>query len=553
MEILLPALYAFLGGVILNVMPCVLPVLTMKVFHVLEQAGEDHTVTKKHSLAYSLGIMIFFWILCAVVVGFKFVGQKLYWGQQFQHPVFIGSMVLIMFAFGLNALGVFEITIGMGDRDRGEGYGGSVMNGLFAAVMATPCTAPGMGLCLPYALNPETSWWGPTLIFSLLGFGLAFPFLVISYIPGLGKRLPRPGPWMETFKKLMGFTLMAAAVWLFGVLAQQLALQAIPQVDEFAEMRGLVQQGIKNATWWGLGFLTVLAIVLWGQQHWGGFEHSERRRWTVRGILFAALIGSGFLLLDLEAPKLNEDKIAALRDQLESGRPVAKTWNDDPTENGHIKWVTFSEKRLDAELKRNRPVFLDFTAEWCVNCKRNEAQVLDTPEITAVFKDTKILAMKVDFTNEDEKIEKWIDSFGRAGVPIYVVKTPDGKFDLLPELITKSMVSTALNKAAEAFPANKFLPPAGFAKDEADAKPVSNAPGADGPDADKPDADKPDADKPDADKPSGEAAGADKLDTDKPKTGDANADGAKVDEVGAGTPADKHRANKPVGDPPLTL
>jgi len=465
MDILYIVLAAFGGGIVLNIMPCVLPVLTMKVFHVLEKAGEDHSITKKHSIMYSLGIMIFFWVLCGIVVGFKVAGQSLLWGQQWQHPIFVMILIVIMLSFALNSLGVFELTIGMGDVDAGEGYKGSLINGIFAAIMATPCTAPGMSLALPFALDPETGWWGPVMIFSLLGFGLAFPFLLISYVPALGKRLPRPGPWMETFKMLMGFTLLAAAIWLFGVLAQQLALPAIPKVDELAEVREAVKDGIKNATWWGLGFLAVLSFVLWGQQHWGGLEHSNRRRWIVRGILVALLVGGGFTLLDLTAQKPSDESIAALKKQLEEGRSSEANWDDDPTKPGKaegervIKWVPYSKTRLDAELKRQRPVFLDFTAEWCLNCKRNEAQVLNTPEIGAVFAQTKIMAMKVDFTDEDEEIEKWIKDLGRGGVPIYVMYKPDGTRELLPELITAGQVKELVTKTAAAHPADKFLAP----------------------------------------------------------------------------------------------
>ncbi len=426
---------AFLGGVILNIMPCVLPVLTMKVFHIIEKAKEDPSVNRRHGLAYAAGILASFWVLAIVIIALRAGGDRLGWGMQFQSPAFVAILTGLMVAFGLNALGVFEITVGMSGVEQGEGYGGTFINGIVAAVMSTPCSAPFLGAAATFALGSGAAWWQTMVMFTFIGLGLAFPFLLVSYIPAIGRKLPKPGPWMETFKHLMGFTLLAAAVWLFGTLQSQIT---------------------KDGQQWFLAFLLVMAMGLWAIGRFAGLEHSDMRRRVVQLLSVGAVAGFGYWVLDF-SPLEKETTVAVAPEEAVADEvPVVL--------DGKINWAAFSPDTLKAALDRGRPVFVDFTADWCASCKTNEKVFIEVDTIRNDLQATKILPMKADFTNEDEVIEAWISKLGREAVPIYVVFYPDGTHDLLPEVITTDMLSKALHKASSKYPPDKFKAPSGDTK-----------------------------------------------------------------------------------------
>jgi len=428
--------YALGGGIILNVMPCVLPVLTMKVFHVVEQAKEAPGTNRKHGIAYSLGILAFFLGIAAIVLTFKFAGEKLFWGQQFQSPLFVAGLTTVMFVFALNALGVFEFTVGL-SHSGGSGLLGTFVNGLVAAVMATPCTAPGFSLFLPFALKSDTPMYHTLGIFLTIGLGLALPFLIISFVPAVAKLLPKPGAWMSTFKSLMGFTLMGAVVWLYSTLQSQL------------DAGGAI--GF-------LAFLLITAIALWAYGKWGSFEYSERTRWIARGVAVVLMVGGGLFFIDF-TPKAKAE-VATTTQAPVKGEDGSL--EDPPVVDANKKkiiWTPYSEDVVQANLDRGRPVFMDFTADWCANCKANEKAFIETDTIRGDLVTTNILPVKADFTNEDKEIEKMIDDLGRAGIPIYVILTPDGKRNLLPEVIDIEMLSKALQEASEKFPPDKYQPP----------------------------------------------------------------------------------------------
>ena len=419
---------AFLGGLILNVMPCVLPVLTMKVFHVIEKAKEDPSVNRRHGVAYALGIMSMFWVFAGVILALRAGGEKMGWGMQFQSPVFVAIMTALMVAFGLNALGVFELNIGMGGVSTGDGYWGSFLNGVFASIMSTPCSAPFLGAAATFALGSGASWWQTLLMFTFIGLGLAFPFLVISFVPAIGRRLPRPGPWMETFKQLMGFTLLGAALWLLGTLHAQVTVESVQ---------------------WFLAFLLVMSMGLWALQHFGGLEHSNLRRRVVQLLVAGGIAAAAWGLVDLEK------KVTA---PIATVQGTADGVETPVVVNGKINWAPFDPKAVTASLERGRPVFMDYTAEWCANCKTNEKLFIETEDIRAELERTKILPMKADYTNEDEVIQSWMEKLGREAIPIYVVYYPDGSHDLLPEVITTEMLATALGKASGKYPPEQFKP-----------------------------------------------------------------------------------------------
>jgi len=414
---------AFVGGLILNVMPCVLPVLTMKVFHVIEKAKQDRAVNRLHGLAYGAGIVAMFWALATVVIALRASGERLGWGMQFQSPAFVAVLTALMVAFGLNALGVFEIAFGMGEVSTGQGYLGSFVSGLLAAIMSTPCSAPLLGAAASFALGSGASWWQTALMFTFIGLGLAFPFLLISFVPAVGRRLPRPGRWMETFKQLMGFTLLGAAVWLVGTLQVQLTAAGLQ---------------------WFLAFLLVLSMALWGMQRFGNFEHGRRRRWLVRLIAAVGVAAAAWWMVDLTPRQTNPSANRASR----AHAPVVL--------HGKINWAPFDPAVVQRELGRGRPVFMDYTADWCANCKTNDKLFVETATTRAALERTQILPMKADYTTENETIEQWMEKLGRSAIPIYVVYYPDGSRDLLPEVITSQLLASAFDRAAHKYPPGEF-------------------------------------------------------------------------------------------------
>jgi thiol:disulfide interchange protein DsbD len=256
-----------------------------------------------------------------------------------------------------------------------------------------------------------------------IGIGLSSPFLLISFVPAIGRRLPRPGPWMETFKQLMGFSLLAAAVWLFSTLQAQISRQASSDY---------------------LWFLLALSVAVWGIHHFGGVLYSTARRMTVRAVAIGSLVALGAGgLLHFEAPA------AAAADASPHNAGCKPT---DTVCKDHIAWLPFDAKRVSAESKAGRPVFMDFTAEWCANCKTNEKVFIETKKVRDALVASGVLPMKADLTNENDEIQTWLDKLGRSGIPAYVIYMPDGTHDLLPEAITSDLLVERLQKAASRFP-----------------------------------------------------------------------------------------------------
>lgn len=430
-------LAGFIGGVVLNVMPCVLPVLSLKVYDVVEKAKVDPRQNRLHGIAYMVGILLFY-LPVGVVVGMT----KAPANKMFQHAPVTAGLCLLMFALGLNALGVFEITVSANVDEQGDGFRGSTFKGLLAAVMSIPCSAPMLGIALGVAVAADVSTFGTVAIYTMVGVGLAFPFLLISFIPKLAAKMPKPGAWMDTAKKIMGFTLMAAAVWLFGVLRNQITA---------------------GSAQWFLYFTVALSVALWAQGKFGGFEHSTQRRVAVKGTAFAFIVGGALFVNNQFAPPPKPTVVATITPDAVTVNAEGKVEYTDPpvVKDGKIVWAPFSSAVVKANLERGRPVFMDYTADWCLNCQANDKQFVDTEPVQKKLTETNILPMKADFTNEDEEIEQWIKDLGRGGIPIYVVYLPDGTNILLPESISKKMLTDALAKAAEKFPKDKYELPKG--------------------------------------------------------------------------------------------
>jgi len=407
-------LMAFLGGLLLNIMPCVLPVLTLKLYSLVEQTDITAAEQRGAGLAYTAGIVASFWALAAAIVGLRLgVGMDVDWGFQFQYPPYVAGLTTIVFVFGLSLFGVFEIpAMGVSQASAAgakEGLSGYFFTGVFATLLATPCSAPFLGTAIAFALGSST----PMLfgIFSLVGLGLAAPFLLIAFVPALYRLLPRPGPWMDTFKQLLGFTLVATAVWLAGVLGSQIGLDRLIGF---------------------LAFLMFASIGSWVFGHFGGVAATTGRQLGALAVGLLIAAGGGWRFLDLEF---------ADEPVVDDGSVKTDLDFDD-----HIPWQPFSEKRL-AQL-HGTPVFVDFTAEWCLTCKINEKTVLETQTVRQSMAEHGVVPLKADWTRRDETITEWLHRYGKAGVPFYLVIPAKGDPIPLGEVITPGMVTEALGRSA---------------------------------------------------------------------------------------------------------
>lgn len=410
-------LFAFVGGIILNVMPCVLPVLTLKLYSLVEQVDIAHGRRVAAGAAYSGGIVASFLALGMAVIVMKLVfGMQVGWGFQFQYPGYVATLATIVFVFGLSLFGVFEVPAIGADRaarvSGKEGVGGYFLAGIFATLLATPCSAPflGTGMGFAFSLPPL----GVLAFFTVAGLGLAAPFMLVAFVPALFRFLPKPGAWMETFKQLMGFTLIATTLWLVSVLGAQVGRDG---------MVGF------------LAFLLFVAVGAWIFGRWGGVTESGWRQIAAlgAGVLVAAVAGWKFIRLDVPAQ-------AAVT----SGAVQATDLDFDD----HIPWQPFSEQRVDA--LAGHTVFVDFTADWCLTCKVNEKTVLEREEVRQAMAKHHVVPLQGDWTRRDPTITRWLQHYGKAGVPFYLVIPADRsrKSIPLPEVITPGLVVDAIARAS---------------------------------------------------------------------------------------------------------
>jgi thiol:disulfide interchange protein DsbD len=406
--ILTALLFAVLGGIILNLMPCVFPVLSMKAMALIRHAEKQPRTVRLHGLAYALGVLACFAVLAIVLLALKASGAAAGWGFQLQSPVFVAAMAYLFFLLGLNLSGVLEIggsAMGMGGGLAARsGYAGSFFTGLLAAVVSTPCTAPFMGVALGFALTQPAAL--SIIIFLALGAGFALPYLLLTFVPALVRLLPRPGPWMERARQFLAFPLYASVAWLIWVLAIQTGPDGV-----FAALGGMVL----------IGF----AVWLW---------NIARNMTGIRGRLTAraASLASGALALALIVGL----SIAA------PGGPAAPATGQ--VANGP-RYESFSSERLTALRTAGKPVFVNMTAAWCITCLVNERVALSSTAVTERFNSIGITYLKGDWTNGDPQITALLESFGRSGVPLYVFYGPgDAKPVLLPQLLTESIVLEAL-------------------------------------------------------------------------------------------------------------
>jgi thiol:disulfide interchange protein DsbD len=402
---------AFLGGILLNLMPCVFPVLFLKGLALAQsgqklQAGalaegkQERKKMRLHGLVYAGGILVSFWVLVGVLLVLRAAGATLGWGFQFQSPVFLSLMAGLLFFLGLSLAGQFEIGLTLtsagGSLAQKQGLTGSFFTGVLAVIVATPCTAPLMGAAVGYALSQSALI--TFAVFTALALGLAAPYVALTLQPAWTRLLPRPGVWMEILKQATAIPIFATVIWLAWVLARAYGA---------AVLAALLA-----------GFL-LLAMAGWFLGRW------PARRWATT-VAFAILLCAAALYYF--AP----DKLAVASETL------------DPPET-HNGWAAWSAEAVRSAQAEGRPVFVDFTASWCLSCQVNERVALNQPEVQAAFKAKNVLLLKADWTRHDEAITQALTALGRSGVPTYVYYAAGMKSPrLLPEALTPGMVLETL-------------------------------------------------------------------------------------------------------------
>lgn len=402
MSLLLALGGALLGGLILNLMPCVFPILSLKLIGLAQHRTHSGPLAA-HGVAFTAGVVLSFVLLAALLIALQQAGQALGWGFQLQTPWVIAALTVLFFAIGLNLLSVFEFTFGQGVANtqaadalaRKSDWRGSFGTGVLAVIVASPCTAPFMGAALGYAISQPPAI--ALSVFACLGLGMALPYLLLTLFPQWLAKLPRPGRWMDLFKQFMAFPMFATCVWLLWVLVQQ------------------VDAGGVALT---LGVLVAVGFALWA------LGLSQR---GTRAFRWVALAGG--LLAALTFTPIAGSGVPA------GGKVV-----------GSDEWIEYSRAKLTQLSAERKPVFLDFTAAWCVTCQVNKRVVLTAERVRSRFATDGIVLMRADWTNRDPLITEALAEFGRNGVPVYVLYDRSGQPTLLPELLTESIVFTALDK-----------------------------------------------------------------------------------------------------------
>jgi len=401
---------AFLGGLILNIMPCVLPVLSLKVFSLLKHAGQTRSDALRHGLAYTAGVVLSFIALAGALFILRALGERIGWGFQLQSPGFVVVLSAVFFLFGLNLMGVFELggrLVGADNKvARRKDVLGSFGMGVLAAVVGAPCMGPLVAGVSGLAVQANVATG--LLTFGMMGLGLSSPFLVLSVFPKLVAFLPKPGLWMESFKQGMGFLLMAAVVFLALVVGRQGGVDGI--------------------------FILLVVILLssvaaWIFGRWGAAARSRRSQWVAR-LLALFLIGASLFY-----------GVGSIKEAyLDYG-------NQETIADSSGQWGAWSSNRVDELLAEGRPVFVDFTATWCLICQVNKKVALRTDATESLFTKKGIVAMEADWTRYDSDITDALEEFGRSGVPLYLLYTPDGAVTVLPQSLTNGIVRDAVEKA----------------------------------------------------------------------------------------------------------
>jgi thiol:disulfide interchange protein/DsbC/DsbD-like thiol-disulfide interchange protein len=405
-------LFGFLGGFILNLMPCVLPVISLKIFGFVQQAGQSRQKIFRSGIAFTLGIFAWFIALAVLLIALKGAGRDVTWGGfQFTNPYFVLVLSVIVLVFALNLFGVFEVSLPQSvtrsllSTSERKDLLGSFFQGVFATVLATPCTAPFLGTALGFAFTQSAAII--LAMFVAVAAGMSAPYLLLSAQPAWLRFLPKPGPWMVHIKQFMGFLLLATLLFLIYVLG--------------------AQRGLEGAIWASC-FLLVISVACWMKGAFVLPTASLAKRIVVFVLMLLLVIGSSVYFI---GGKFQSAKIASADSQLRGD------------------WQPFTPERLQTELEQGHTVFVDFTAAWCLTCKFNEASVLEAQDVREAFQRHGIVKMKADWTNGDPVITKLLQQFGRPGVPLYVLYPAKNEEPIVfPEVLTKGMILDKLETVA---------------------------------------------------------------------------------------------------------
>lgn len=411
-------IYAFIGGLILNIMPCVLPVIALKILGFVNEAKSSPRHVRNLGLIYAFGVLLSFLALATLVIGVKLAGHHAGWGMQFGSPVFIVCLTTLVTLVALNLFGIFEVTIGgraldtAGELASRHGASGAFFNGVLATILATPCTAPFLGAALGFAFAQSAPVI--VLIFLTVGLGLALPYILLSWNPAWLKFLPMPGAWMEKFKIAMGFPMLATVVWLFNVAASSYG---------------------KNVLWLGL-FLVVVAFAAWifGEFFQRGCKHK-----TAAAIVTLILFVGGYAF--------------ALEKELDwrTALPETSITGSLKESPDGIAWQPWSPEAVMQARATGRPVLVDFTADWCLTCQVNKKTSIEVNSVREKIKAINAIALLADYTHFPDAITSELNHFNRAGVPLVLVYPKDANAPpkVLPEVLTPGIVLSALNESSK--------------------------------------------------------------------------------------------------------
>ena len=412
-------LFGFLGGLILNLMPCVLPVISLKIFGFVQQAGQSRQKIFRSGIAFTVGIFAWFIALAILLIALKGAGRDVTWGGfQFTNPYFVLALSVIVLVFALNLFGVFEVSLPQSvtrnllSTSERKDQVGSFFQGVFATVLATPCTAPFLGTALGFAFTQSAAII--LAMFIAIAAGMSAPYLLLSAQPAWLRFLPRPGPWMVHVKQFMGFLLLATLLFLLYVLG--------------------AERGLEGAIWASC-FLLVISVACWMKGAFVVPTASAVKRIVVFVLMLLLVIGSAVYFI---GDKFQSAKIASAESQSAGD------------------WQPFTPERLQTELDQGRTVFVDFTAAWCLTCKFNEASVLESHDVREAFERHGIVKLRADWTNGDPVITKLLQQFGRPGVPLYVLYPAKNEEPIVfPEVLTKSMVLDKLETVSRGVASNR--------------------------------------------------------------------------------------------------
>ncbi|HEV2323062.1 MAG TPA: thioredoxin family protein [Terracidiphilus sp.] len=397
------AALAFLGGLLLNLMPCVFPVLFLKGLALLNSCNEERNRLRAHGLVYAAGILVSFWALVGVLLGLRAAGSSIGWGFQFQSPVFLLLMAGLLFFLGLSLAGQFEIGLTLtstgGSLAARQGYTGSFFTGVLAVIVATPCAAPFMGAAIGYALAAPAA--ATFTVFTALAIGLAAPYVILTLQPAWTRILPRPGRWMEILRQIVSVPIFITVIWLAWVLTQGYGADLLAAL---------------------LCIFLLLAIAGWFLGHW------PAKRWS-------AIVGTVIVLCAVAIGFAAPAELATTPTPSTTASAVQSQWQP---------WTPIAVSQYTAQ---GRPVFVDFTASWCLSCQVNERVALDRPQVQQAFAKADVVLLRADWTRHDPAITQALAALGRDSVPVYLLYAPGQNApQILPAVLTPGIVVDALNR-----------------------------------------------------------------------------------------------------------